>query len=154
MITAVPYCFDDRRIVIEIIKDTQFGCLFNRQESLFVPLVLSVRYVTDSKRKKTAPESGCIRCKAGALYQSFGPLPRRGKVRFAPTPFYSDEQFGRDPLRWARVRENEWSDLDCPGALSKYLRNKTVSRVLFYGKARNPACLVFMLTCSVLLTAV
>lgn len=47
----------------------------NRQEPLFVPLVLSVRYATDGKHQETTLESGCILCKTGALYQSSCPLP-------------------------------------------------------------------------------
>ncbi|MDD2600772.1 MAG: hypothetical protein PHO37_16380 [Kiritimatiellae bacterium] len=38
----------------------------NRQEPLFVPLVLSVRYATDGKHQETTLESGCILCKTGA----------------------------------------------------------------------------------------
>jgi len=49
--------------------------VFSCKESSFVPLVLSVRYATDGKHQETTPESGCILCETGALYQSFGHLP-------------------------------------------------------------------------------
>jgi hypothetical protein len=49
--------------------------VFSCKESSFVPLVLSVRYATDSMLQKNALKSGCNRCKTGALYQSFGHLP-------------------------------------------------------------------------------
>ena len=58
---VVPFSWSARTALVD---------LFN-----LVPLVLFVRYAADSKLKKTAPESGCIRCKTGALYQSFGHLP-------------------------------------------------------------------------------
>ena len=49
--------------------------VFSCKESSFVPLVLSVRYATDSMLQKNALKSGCNRCKTGALYQSSCSLP-------------------------------------------------------------------------------
>ena len=51
--------------------------VFSCKESSFVPLVLSVRYATDSMLQKNALKSGCNRCKTGALYQSSCSLPNK-----------------------------------------------------------------------------
>lgn len=68
----------------------------NRQEPLFVPLVLSVRYATDGKHQETTLESGCILCKTGALYQSSCPLPDQKQLigtmcRLAVSLLYTQE---------------------------------------------------------------
>ena len=56
MITAVPYCFDDRRIVIEIIKDITKSVLFDFSENAALEQV-GIHAIIDNMNKLAFSDS-------------------------------------------------------------------------------------------------